>query len=186
MIITISGMPGTGKTSAAKIIAAQLGMPFYSVGSLRGKMALERGMTIDELNKIGESDHTTDTTVDDYQRELGKKEDHFVIEGRLSWHFIPNSVKVFLTCDVKEAARRIFLARQNPAEGRNDEPAYATEEAAEQSIAARIASDELRYQKYYQVDYRDPSHYDIVIDTTAKKSAQETADAVLDKIHSLT
>src|SRR5260221_8570041 len=147
MIISISGVPGSGKTSVAKLLAKQRGMTFYSMGGLRGKMALERGITIDELNRLGETDPTTDTSVDDYQRELGKKEDNFVIEGRLSWHFIPNSFKIFLGCDLHEAAKRIYGARKNET-SRDDEPLYANVEQAEKDIANRMASDDLRYQKY--------------------------------------
>jgi cytidylate kinase len=166
MIISITGAPGTGKTSVGKLLAEHFKYHFYSVGGLRGKMALERGMTINELNKFGETDSSTDTSVDDYQRALGTKEDNFVIEGRLSWHFIPHSFKVFLQCSPAEAARRIFEARKHDTEGREDEPLYASVAEAQQAIEDRIASDVLRYEKYYGVDYRDPSHYDLVVDTT--------------------
>jgi cytidylate kinase len=183
MIISISGMPGSGKTSVAKILAERLGMHFYSVGGLRGKMALERGMSIDELNALGERDASTDTSVDDYQRELGKNEDDFVIEGRLSWHFIPTSFKIFLDCDPREAARRIFEA-QRVAKGkeRSDEPVYGSVEEARTALDKRVASDQLRYRKYYGLDYRDPSHYDLILDTTDKKGPEETAEAVLAEI----
>ncbi|MBU0540313.1 AAA family ATPase, partial [Patescibacteria group bacterium] len=67
MIITISGVPGSGKTTVAKILAERLGMKFYSMGDLRGKMATERGLTIDELNKLGETEAFTDNDVDTYQ-----------------------------------------------------------------------------------------------------------------------
>lgn len=177
MIISISGVPGSGKTSVAKILAAKRGMTFYSMGNLRGKMAMERGVTIDELNKIGEQDATTDTSVDDYQKELGTKEDNFVIEGRLSWHFIPNSFKIFLACDPEESARRIFEGSRK--QERQDEPAYASIEEAERIIAERIASDNLRYRKIYGIDYADPAHYDLVIDTTAMKGPEETTEAIL-------
>ena len=176
MIISISGVPGSGKTSAAKILAHTLGMKFYSMGDLRGKLAQERGVTIDELNRLGETDPTTDTSVDDYQRELGKKEDNFVIEGRLSWYFIPDSFKVFLDCDPAEAAQRIFQARRRG--GRNDEPKYASVNVARTEIEKRIASDILRYRKYYGVDYRDPKQFDLVLDTTARKGPDETAAAI--------
>ena len=51
MIITISGKPGAGKTTVGKAVAARLGLEFYSMGDLRGKMASDRGLTIDELSK---------------------------------------------------------------------------------------------------------------------------------------
>lgn len=182
MIITIAGAPGSGKTSAGKILAAKLGMSFYSVGGLRAKMALDRGMTIDELNRLGESDKTTDTKVDDDQRELGLKEDNFVIEGRLSWHFIPNSFKIFLDCDPMEAAKRIYMVQQSTANRRADEPVYANVEEAKAAIIDRVASDVRRYAAIYGVDYRDLSQYDLVFDTTNMHGPDETAEALLAKI----
>lgn len=178
MIISITGGPGTGKTSVGKELAKRLGYRFYSVGDLRGKMALERGLTINELNKAGEADASTDIPIDDYQRELGKKEDNFVIEGRLSWHFIPHSFKVLLTCDLNEAARRIYEARKHAPEERKDEPPYASIEEAKQAIEERIASDVRRYQKYYHIDYRDPAHFDLVVETAPIHGSDAVTDIV--------
>lgn len=163
-------------------MAERLHMAFYSVGGLRGKMAHDRGITIDELNRLGENDPTTDTSVDDYQKYLGEHEDQFVIEGRLSWHFIPHSFKVLLTCDVKEAARRIYEAKKALHEERFDEPEYANPEEVEQAIISRTHSDISRYQKYYKIDYRNPSHFDAVIDTTTNKNAEETMQQILNAV----
>lgn len=180
MIITISGVPGSGKTSAGKIVAEKLGLRFYSIGGLRAKMAEERGITIDELNAIGERDHTTDLDVDAYQKKLGETEDDVIIEGRLSWHFIPNSFKIFLDCDRDEAARRIYLAKQQG--GRSDEADYVSVEDARERLDERMASDTRRYQAIYGVNYQDPSQYDLVIDTTKLQGAQATASAILDAL----
>ncbi|MBU1349198.1 cytidylate kinase family protein [Patescibacteria group bacterium] len=178
MIITLSGAPGSGKTSVAKIVASRLGVPFHSVGDIRGKMALDRGITLDELNHIGEGDRTTDTEADDIQTKLGETAGSFVIEGRLSWHFIPNSFKVYLACDPHEAARRVFESRRTE-DGRDDEPAYASVEEAEKAIAARVASDVLRYRTHYGIDYRDPAHFDLTLDTTSVPGPEAVADKVL-------
>ncbi|MBI4139206.1 cytidylate kinase family protein [Candidatus Uhrbacteria bacterium] len=183
MIISISGVPGSGKTSVAKILAERLGMNFYSMGGLRGKMAVERGLTIDELNALGEREAFTDNDVDDYQKKLGQIEDNFVIEGRLSWHFIPRSFKIFLTCDPHEAARRIYEARRQT-DDRTDEPAYQHVKATEEAVRKRVASDALRYQKYYGLDVHDPSQYDLVLDTTSMKGPEETTEAILSKLPS--
>jgi cytidylate kinase len=182
MIITISGVPGSGKTSVAKIIAAKLGLPFYSIGALRGKMAMERGMTLQEFNALGEHEAFTDKDADDYQKKLGESGEQFVIEGRLSWHFIPHSFKIFLNCEPAEAARRIYGARYLPEEQRDDEHAYTDPENAKVLLAERMASDDRRYQKYYGLDYRDPSHYDLVLDTTALPGPEATAEKVLEAI----
>jgi len=49
MIITISGLPGSGKTTVAKKLSKKLNYEFISVGDLKGQFAKEKGMTIDEF-----------------------------------------------------------------------------------------------------------------------------------------
>jgi predicted cytidylate kinase len=159
-------MPGSGKTTIAKLLAKKIHMKFYSIGDLRGKMALERGLTIDQLNEMGMKEAWTDTKADDYQKRLGKKEDNFVIESRLGFHFIPDSFKVFLDVDDVTAAKRIMGDRRPDEERRN------TLEESLESIKKRMESDRRRYKKYYNVDFEDRSHYDIVIDTTNLSPAQ--------------
>ena len=181
MIITISGVPGSGKTSVAKILSEKLSMPYYSMGGLRAKLAEERKISIDELNAIGEIDPTTDTSVDEYQRELGKTTDNFIVEGRLSWHFIPHSIKIFLSCDLDEAAKRVFDARKNT-KSREDEALYRNVEETRRAIEERTASDVRRYASIYGVDYRDQSHYDLVVDTTNLSSPEATANVILEQI----
>ncbi|MCR4311781.1 MAG: cytidylate kinase family protein, partial [Candidatus Uhrbacteria bacterium] len=166
MIIALSGLAGSGKSTVKSLLAKRLGYKAYSVGDLRGKMALERGITIDELNTIGLEHDFTDKEADDYQARLGKKEDNFVIDGWLSWLFIPHAVKVFLNVEPDEGARRIYQAKQHNPQSRKDEPVYPSVEAAKQAIAERTASNVARYKKWYNADFLDLKHYDLVIDTT--------------------
>ena len=173
MIITISGMPGSGKSTVANVFAARLELKQYSAGDMRGKMALDRGMTIDELNKLGEKESFTDHDVDEYQKKLGQREDNFVIDARLGFHFIPQSYKVFLTVDEKVAAERIFKAPKRP-----DEPVYKSVDDVRKAVRARIESDTLRYKKYYGINYTDRKQYDLVIDTTSF-SPEQVADMII-------
>ena len=60
------------------------------------EIAAKRGITLLELSKLAETDRSIDKELDNYQIQLGKDEDNFIIDARLGWHFIPDSIKIFL------------------------------------------------------------------------------------------
>lgn len=157
MKITIGGMPGSGKSVVGKFIADKLGYGFYSIGSIRRELAQKRGMTINEFNAL---DEDTDKYVDDFQKELGKTKDNFVVEGRLSYHFIPDSFKLYFDCDLKVAAARIFKAsRPSEDKGKSAKETY-------EKLKERIDSDCRRYGRRYSLDCYEKSQFDCVVDTT--------------------
>ncbi|MEK9157067.1 MAG: cytidylate kinase family protein [Patescibacteria group bacterium] len=172
MIITLAGLSGAGKSTVKKMLAEKLGWKAYSMGDMRGVYATEHGMTIDELNTLGMSDPQTDSRVDEFQTELGKREDNFVIDGWMSWFFIPNSVKIFLDINPEEGAKRIFAEQQNYPDHRKDERPYASVTDVQENLAKRVLQNQERYKKWYQVDFLDTSHYDLVIDTSALSPEQ--------------
>ncbi len=165
MIITISGVPGSGKSTVGKLIAKKLGYRFLSIGAMRRAMARERGMTLQEFNVLGEKQAFTDREVDAWQKQLGQEKDNMVIEGRTSFHFIPHSVKIFLTVNLDEAARRIF---HDSAHVRRFEASkhYETSKELAHGLRHRIASDNRRYKKYYGLNIFVRKHYDLFLDTT--------------------
>ena len=175
MRITISGYPGAGKTTIGQIIAQRLHYEFHSVGKFRRKKAKDLGMTIQKYNALGETDSSTDLEADKYQTNLGKNSDNFIFEGRLSFHFIPDSLKVFLDVNPEIGAQRV-LKDQRPSE-----QAAKTLEAMIEILTKRVESDKKRYRENYDFDCYDFSHYDLVIDTSLL-TAQEVAEQILSKI----
>ncbi|RME30871.1 hypothetical protein D6789_04350 [Candidatus Woesearchaeota archaeon] len=178
-IITLMGTPGSGKSTLGKLLAQQLGFKHYSMGDLQRRIATQHGWTINELmakNVSGAFD--SDTETDELQTRLGKEEDDFVIDGRLSWHFIPHSFKVFLDCEERERARRLV------------ERGSASDNAADIDDAMRLNAERLAHEKKnflqkYGLDPYDKRHYDLVLDSThtpPEELARQVRDALQRRI----
>jgi len=171
MIISINGPAGSGKSTIAKKLAEKLGWEYFYIGGIRREKAKELGMTLAEYNKLGETDPSTDIAVDQYQTELGKTRDNFIIEGRTSWHFIPHSLKIYLDVDENAGAERIYreLLENNE---RNEDIQLESVEAVLASNRRRKNSDIKRYRQYYNFDVYDTVHYDYRLDTTGLNQNQ--------------
>ncbi len=165
MIISISGAQGSGKSTIAKKLASKLNWPHYYMGYLRRQAALKRNMTLAEYNTLGERDPKTDTEVDMYQKELGEKEDNFIIEGRTSWYFIPHSFKIYVDVKTEIGAKRIWQHLQKDNKRNEDNNLNSLNDVID-SVDRRQKSDTKRYLKYYNIDVHNKNHYDFIIDTS--------------------
>ena len=159
MRITISGSPGSGKSTVAKDIARKLELEHYSAGGYYRQMAEERKLNVLEFARLAEQDPSIDEELDQWLVGIGRTKDNFVVDARLGWHFIPKSIKIFLNANLKERARRIFSD-----DVRNEH--HITLERTQKDILQREASEKTRYAEKYGIDYFDESGYDLVIDTT--------------------
>lgn len=180
MIITLGWHHGAGKSTLGKKLAEHFGFKRYSTGDFMRELAAERGISLLDLGREAERDGgMIDKILDDRQIAIGKTEDNFIIDGRLSFHFIPQAIKIFLTVDAREAAKRIFAD-----ETRAGVELHETLEHATENIQIRRASEDERYMKYYGLHIYDMSLYDIVIDTT-DKTPEEVFEAVISAINAL-
>ena len=75
-----------------------------------------------------------------------------------------------LDADIDTRARRIIKREQGEIKNRKKE------------IQNRERSESLRYKKYYDIDLKDTSIYDLVIDTT-NKTPEEITDMILKEIN---
>jgi|TARA_B100001971_G_C18188832_1_gene537323 cytidylate kinase len=174
MIITISGNPGSGKNTVGEMLAKELKYEYIVMGDIRRQIAEDRGISLADLNKSDEESGETDKIVDDKLVQIGKEQDNIVVVGRVGFHFIPDSFKIFLDVDVEEGAKRISIQAR-------EHEKYKDVEYGVEKINERIKSDDFRYKKLYSIDYLDKENYDLWVDTTPI-SAKEVFDTVLEKV----
>jgi len=174
MKITIGGLHGSGKSTVAKRLADQLKLTYYSMGGLHRKYAEKLGITLEEESKLCQTDLSMDKKVDAQAAEIGKTQDNFVLEGHMAFHFIPDSIKVYLDVDFDVGAKRIYGDQQD---SRKSEMRISLEDTKEK-IKRRKASELKRWRDtLYGVDPYQPDHYDLLINTT-----EETIDSVVQTI----
>ena len=164
MIISISGLPGSGKSTVAKKLAKKLGFERIYIGAILRKVAEQKGISILDLMKEEETDSSIDEEVDKMVTDFGVNKDNFIIESRTAFHFIPDSLKIFIKVKIEEGTKRIFADLKK--EERKEEEKTSSVEGLAKKLKERLEIDQERYKKYYGVDYLDEANYDLVIDST--------------------
>ena len=139
MIIAIGGTAGSGTTTAAKVLAEKIGIPFISAGGIFRQMAEERGMTPVEFGKFAENNTDIDKEIDNRQAKLAEEADELIIEGRLSAYFVDADLKVCFTAPLEVRAKRVAER-----EGKSVE-------LAKEEIIAREESEALRYKEIINI-----------------------------------
>ncbi len=159
MRITISGPPGSGKTTVCGMLAERTGNPAVVFGRLFRDMAAERGLTLAELGALAEKEPSIDHEIDQRILKMAAAGEDMILESRLSAQMLERNgipaFKVYLDADPLVRAERVGRR-----EGEN------LEQAAEDMVR-RQESEAKRYLQYYGIDLFDLSVYDLVIDTGA-------------------
>lgn len=172
MLITITGKAGSGKTTAAKILAERLGYEYISIWGMRRIVADQMGLNIIEFNKLWElpeNQKEFDLKYEEYQKSLSL-DAKIVLESRLWFWCQPKSFKVFLSVDDNEAAERIFGQAR-------DTDAYDSLKTTYDVTVRRNAEDVARYKMLYNIDYQNAANFDLFLDTTTLNP-----DQAVDKI----
>jgi len=170
--ITISGTPGSGKTTVSQILEKKLGLRYVYSGNVFREMAKKYNMPLEDFGKYCEKHREIDQQLDDYQLVILKK-GNVIVEGRIAgWIAYRNHIpalKVLIDADIETRAKRVVNREKGDAKKRKKE------------IVAREKSEAARYKKYYNIDLKEKSIYDVVIDS-GSKTPEEIADIIIKKI----
>jgi len=170
MILTISGLHGTGKSTIGKLVADKLGIKYYSTGQAFRDLAKEMNLTLEELSEYAEKNPGIDEKLDNKIIEIAQKGD-IIIDSQLSAYILESiaDFKILLTCPLEIRIKRM---------AQRDKESY-DKKLEETNI--RENSELVRYKKLYNIDLKDEIKieelYNLIIDTE-----NLTVDEVLEKI----
>jgi cytidylate kinase len=182
MLITFSGLHGTGKTTVAKLVAEKFGLSHLSTGMIFREMAAANHMNLVEFSEYAANHREIDIQLDNKMRERGLK-GNIVLDGQLCWHFLKNEAdwKVLLVCDESTRIHRIF-DRDREGTGLS-----ITLESARRETLERERIEQGRYKEIYGIDLSDSAlvknNHDIVVDTTSR-TVPEVVEAIVSIIRS--
>ena len=173
-IVTVSGLPGSGTSTACGLLADESGWRYTNVGGIFREMAREQGVSLSELGALAEEDGEIDRQLDARVIAMAQAcATGVILEGRLTgwmaWRHELPALKVWLDAAVETRAERVgYRDRQAPAQ-------------AAAAMAARESSEASRYADHHGIDITDLSIYDLVIDSvvhSAEQIAQRIAAAL--------
>ncbi len=157
MRITISGPPGSGKTTACNRLSETLGLKAVVFGKIFREIAAEKNISLVELGKMAEEDPSIDKNIDERILETARENEDIILESRLSAYMLSRNgipaFKIYI-----EASPEVRMERIGIREG-------DTLEKAVSDTLERQASEAKRYMMYYGIDINDMSVYDLIINT---------------------
>ena len=167
MIITVSGLHGTGKSTYAARIAGTLGLRHASAGLLFRRVAKDKHLTLEKLGRIALHDPSIDKLVDEKTIAEGAK-GNVVIDGQLAgWMLKDNSdLRIYLIAPERVRLERI--ARRDKVDLKDAKTQTSQRESVQRE----------RYLKHYGFRVRDLSIYHLVLDTSLG-SIEDTANILI-------
>ena len=155
MRITISGPPGSGKTTACSKLSERLGLESVVFGKIFRQLAAEKNLSLGELGAIAEKDPSIDSMIDSRILEIARANEDIILESRLSAYMcVRNDIPAFKV--YLDASPEVRIARIGVREGETLEEVRA-------KTVDRQRSEAKRYKMYYDIDIEDLSVYDLVI-----------------------
>ena len=175
MRITISGPPGSGKSTACSKLTERLGLESVIFGKIFRQLAAEKNLSLGELGELAEKDPSIDKMIDSRILDIARANEDIILESRLSAYMCARNgipaLKIYL-----DASPDVRMARIGLREGE-------TEEEARAKTIDRQRSEAKRYKMYYDIDIEDLSVYDLIVNTD-ELDPDQVVEKILEAVRS--
>ena len=155
MLLTVSGPPGSGKSTNAAAVAEAFDLDHVSGGDIFRDLAAERGLSPVEFNELAEEDDQIDRDLDARLREIAIEQDDLVLESRLAGWLAGDHADLKGWLDAPRAVRAERIA------DREEKPV----DVAREETRRREDSEQKRYREYYNIEIADLGIYDLTVNT---------------------
>ncbi len=170
---TISGPPGSGKSTVAKELQEKLGLEVHSAGDIFRKMAKESHMTLEEFGHVAERSWDIDIELDKRMLDLIRARGDAIFEGRMTGYLCYlndiEALKVHITAPPEVRLRRVMRREAKD------------KDTVLREMREREMSEQKRYKSIYGYSLDDLQIFDLTIDSSRQKPA-EIVDAILGKL----
>ncbi len=181
MIITVASNHGAGKSTTVDLLLEALpNMHKVDISRRFRELAAERGMNADDftefLTQNADESEQVDREIDEYQKQQIEK-GNVIVDSNLGAMLAPKAtLKVFLKCDIKKRAKRVF-------EGglRYGDKIVETPKQMEKQLETRDKNDQERYKKLYGFDMFNHKHYDLILNS-GENTKKEVVQNIMDEL----
>jgi cytidylate kinase len=172
LIITISGLHGTGKSTIGQKIAEIFNLRYYATGEAFRKLAKEYKMSLADFTDYAEKHPDVDIELDKTINTIAD-EGNVLIDSQLSAYILKEKAdfKILLTCHLETRVKRMC---------ERDKTSY--KEKVDETLRRELSEAE-RFKRLYNINLKDEDKkkeiYDLIVDTK-----NLTVDEVISRIES--
>jgi CMP/dCMP kinase len=166
-VVALGGPPASGKSTAGRLVAEELGLEFRSAGEEFRKRGRERGMDVEAFGEYAATHPEVDRDLDRAMQAIATP--GRLLEGRIQGPLCrKNGIPVhyvIVTADPEVRVQRLAQRDRIPLD------------AARSEIEHREASERDRYFRFYGIDLSRPAP-DLTVDATVPGPSDVAAEIV--------